>query len=72
MMKSILDAILFLVTKTKKHNAPWKTQRHGEWFEFVLPVDDDNVAYLTMPKESYDTIVAMYPTVDFSDCERRG
>jgi len=31
--------------------APVKTERMGKWYEVVIPIGKDHVAYLTMPED---------------------
>lgn len=50
------DAMIELITTHKVMEAPVETRRAGGWVECVIGIDDNNVAYLTMPVESYDIL----------------
>ena len=48
--ESKLASLIWLAGNMKA--APHKTQRVGVWFELVVGIGNDNVAYITMDEES--------------------
>ena len=44
---------LGIIHSFKMNRASAVTKRHGEWVEVVVPIDADNVAYITMTEEAY-------------------
>ena len=46
-----------IIKRKETFPAPTETKRHGAWYEFIVSIDDDNVAYITMPRESYDRLM---------------
>ena len=40
--------------------APAKTERMGKWYEVVIPIGKDHVAYLTMPEDTLGEIKMMW------------
>lgn len=50
---SKLSKLVTLCNSTKILEAPVKTERHGEWCEFLIPIGDNETAFITMTKEAY-------------------
>ena len=50
------DLLRKLIRGKTVTSAPVKTERHGEWVEFIFGIGNDEVAYLTMPKEALDLL----------------
>ena len=45
-----------LINRHGMRPAPAKTELHGDWFQVVVPISIDHVAYLTLPDEAVDEI----------------
>jgi len=48
-----IELVTDLVLRNDVHDAPAKTERQGKWYECVIPIDKDHVAYLTIPEDSF-------------------
>lgn len=47
--------------------APVKTERIGKWAEVIIPIDDDNVCYLTVNDDAIAAIVAVMRAKHFPE-----
>ena len=46
-----------IVSHHKVWEAPVKTERYGEWCEFIIGIGNDHTASITMDKDSYDMLI---------------
>lgn len=54
--KGNITALKRLLLVNGYDEAPKETRRHGHWVECIISVDNDNIAYLTMPQEAFEVV----------------
>jgi hypothetical protein len=55
-----VEIVTKLALMFELHDAPVKTERHGKWYEVVIPIGKDHCAYLTMPEDTLEQIKFMW------------
>jgi len=51
------DKVLFTVIRDHPlRNAPKRTKRFGEWYQWIIGIGNDEVAYVTMTKEAFEAL----------------
>lgn len=49
--------LLELIKRNGKDTAATRVVRHGEWYETLIGIGDDNTAYLTMDDSDYRALM---------------
>jgi hypothetical protein len=47
-----IELITWLIQNCPIGPAPKKTERHGKWYEIIIPIGKDHVAYLSMSEDA--------------------
>lgn len=59
-----MEALISLLkTQGPLTEAPCSTRRVGKWYQVVIGIGDDDVAYLTLDDEALATLIAQDPTL---------
>jgi hypothetical protein len=55
-----IELVTELAQINKIDDATVKTERVGKWYEVVIHIDDDHVAYLTIDNDCFEVIQAVW------------
>ena len=51
-----IELLTELILRNDAHDAPTKTERHGKWHECIIPIGNDDVAYLTLTDDAFQVM----------------
>jgi len=56
-----IKLITELILRNNAHDAPIKTERIGKWYECIIPIGDNYVAYLTLTDDAFQELCKIWP-----------